>query len=313
MRQFYAKRAKGEHTSLTDERVEALNEVSICVLHSILYLEWWWRVSVKLTYYLWAHQLGFVWSLKSVRAESKARPPPQKKRKLQPQQKQPVHPAAGIVEVVDYGSSKKATTSSCAGSVISTEVLPDGTHVIRTEEDITHLDGSTVATATEESSKRRTIRLAGGTRILETTTRIVITKTERVVLPSAPPAAVDESTTTKEVVDTGDNPTAKEKDDAELDVAVPPLSVNENNTAKEKGSISEEATKEKKDGAEIEPTLPSEGDESNATKGKGDAGLSNLDNLPPMEGAATAESEGSSAAVKPEDNAAETAQSTVEV
>ena len=63
-------------------------------------------------------------------------------------------------------------------------MLDDGTQVIESEEKLIHPDGSTSDITTEESINKRTIRLPDGKCILETTTKIVTTKIERIILPT---------------------------------------------------------------------------------------------------------------------------------
>ena len=86
-------------------------------------------------------------------------------------------------------------------------MLDDGTQVIESEEKLIHPDGSTSDITTEESINKRTIRLPDGKCILETTTKIVTTKIERIVLPT---------TLMSEHVD------AEKKQSAEIDVATQP-------------------------------------------------------------------------------------------
>lgn len=113
-------------------------------------------------------ELGFVWTLKKGKHSSSTpeKKAPKKRRKRQS----------------DPGKSKTSKPSSKDANV-TTKLLPDGTQVIESDEKITHGDGSTVDIEAEEAIKKRTIRLADGTRILETTTRIVTTRIERIVLP----------------------------------------------------------------------------------------------------------------------------------
>ena len=53
-----------------------------------------------------------------------------------------------------------------------------------------HADGSTIESTTKESINKRTVQLDSGARILETTTKIVMTKVERIVLPALLPEAI---------------------------------------------------------------------------------------------------------------------------
>ena len=118
-------------------------------------------------------QLGFMWALKKGKQSSSEKKAPGKRRK------RPNSGPGGS----NADKTKKTNTSNAN---ISTKLLSDGTQVIETEEKMTHRDGSTVDIESEEAIKKRTIRLADGTRILETTTKIVTTKVERIVLPSLP-------------------------------------------------------------------------------------------------------------------------------
>lgn len=85
---------------------------------------------------------------------------------------------------------KKKSHPSNRNSNISTKMLSDGTQVIESEEKLKHADGSTIESTTEESINKRTVQLDSGARILETTTKIVMTKVERIVLPALLPEAI---------------------------------------------------------------------------------------------------------------------------
>ena len=75
-------------------------------------------------------------------------------------------------------------SASPTNANISIKTLPDGTHVITTNETTTHADGSKISTDVEESISKRLIRTSDGLRrVLETTTRVVSTQVRWVVLP----------------------------------------------------------------------------------------------------------------------------------
>ena len=82
--------------------------------------------------------------------------------------------------------------SSLDSSSVSTRSLPDGAQVIETAENATHRDGSTVEIRTEETIRRRKVRRADGTYVLETERRIVTTRMERMVIPTPPAPATEE-------------------------------------------------------------------------------------------------------------------------
>ena len=108
---------------------------------------------------------------------------------------------------------KKAKKSSSATTNVSTKMLDDGTQVIESEEKQIHPDGSTAETTTEESINKRTIRLADGKCILETTTKIVTTKIERIILPTLQ---------SEQLVDTGKKQSAESNVATLQRVDVPP-------------------------------------------------------------------------------------------
>eukprot|EP00584_Thalassiosira_punctigera_P012125 CAMPEP_0172558152 /NCGR_PEP_ID=MMETSP1067-20121228/77533_1 /TAXON_ID=265564 ORGANISM="Thalassiosira punctigera, Strain Tpunct2005C2" /NCGR_SAMPLE_ID=MMETSP1067 /ASSEMBLY_ACC=CAM_ASM_000444 /LENGTH=536 /DNA_ID=CAMNT_0013347441 /DNA_START=40 /DNA_END=1646 /DNA_ORIENTATION=- len=158
-RLFYSKRAKGERTSLTDERVKTLDD------------------------------MGFEWRVKSrLPATFQNKKPLRKKRKLS--DTDPGH----SIQI----KPKKINNSSSAANV-STKELSDGCQVIESKEKVTHCDGSTVETVNEETIQKRTIRRADGARVLETTTKIVMTKVERIVVPSALPPEIAETDASEKV------------------------------------------------------------------------------------------------------------------
>ena len=88
-------------------------------------------------------------------------------------------------------------------------MLPDGTQVIESEEKLKHADGSTIESTTEESINKRTVQLDSGARILETTTKIVMTKVETIVLPALLPEAIGNT-------DIGEQKQSTEESDAKM-------------------------------------------------------------------------------------------------
>jgi len=130
-------------------------------------------------------ELGFVWTLKTARSSSS----PSNKKKAP--KKRPKHsnadPGQPSNDTIKSKKSNNTSSSNNNANIVSTKLLPNGSQIIGSNETITHCDGSTVEMATEETIHKRTIRQADGTRILETTTRIVTTKVERIVIPSSLP------------------------------------------------------------------------------------------------------------------------------
>jgi hypothetical protein len=191
VRTFYNNRkVKGENNSLTDDRVKDLDEVSSCTMQKFLFFAW--AISSKCMRTLEIIQLGFVWKIKRNST-------PKKKSKR----------AANS----DTTPTKKPRTKACP-STISTKMLPDGTQVIESEEKLKHADGSTTESTTEEFINKRTIQLDTGARILETRTKIVMTKVERIVLPALLPETIDNT-------DNGEQKQSTEESDAKMPALQP--------------------------------------------------------------------------------------------
>lgn len=131
-------------------------------------------------------QIGFAWTMKGVKKAQQK----EKKEKTKKEPKPQVHVHIKKKQRV----SKKADTASSSKSDnnVSTKMLEDGTQVIESNEKVKHADGSLADITTEESTQKRLLKLANGTRVLETTTKIVTTKIERMVIPPLPPPAEDD-------------------------------------------------------------------------------------------------------------------------